>query len=218
MVFSGEGAGDVRVLRQSRKGLPRTLECARGATAETLSWLPSTEPLNAGVTLGTADAFLNFSRAMTRVIARVTTTRCLAVKDCTDQGLCASRRPCDEATPFPCRSPPHLGSPDAHRRCSGPRTPHVCAIAVCGKCRYNLLVYAFWSTELPRTRKLVLPMERALSYTLGHKRRCCALDTAGRVLNDGGRVPPVVHQYGKGAAGRWLAHSPFIRAIDRRAA
>ena len=49
-------------------------------------------------------------------------------------------------------------------------------------------------------------MERALSYTLGHKpgESCCRVDERGRVLNDVGEVPAVVHQYSKGAAGRKL--------------
>jgi hypothetical protein len=165
MVFSGEGAGAVLQLRQSKKGMPRTLQCARGVSDASKKSLPDTEPLNAGVSVGGAAAFLNFTRAMCRVISRVTTAACVAVKDCTDQGL------------------------------------------------YNLLVYAFWPTELPHTPKLVLPMERALSYTLGHKRRCCNLDPSGRVLNDRGEVPPVVHQYNKGAAGLMLTHSRFARAF-----
>ena len=42
MVFSGEGAGAVRTLRQSKKGMPRTLRCARGVSeagrARLLDW------------------------------------------------------------------------------------------------------------------------------------------------------------------------------------
>ena len=36
--------------------------------------------------IGGARAFLNFSAALASLIARVTTSECLAVKDCTDQG------------------------------------------------------------------------------------------------------------------------------------
>jgi hypothetical protein len=76
---------------------------------------------------------------------------------------------------------------------------------------YNLLVYEFWGAYLPHTRKIVRPMERALSYTLGHKpgESCCRVDERGRVLNDVGEVPAVVHQYSKGAAGRKLQRTKF---------
>ena len=130
--------------------------------------LLDTEPLNAGVTVGGAEAFYNFSVAMSSVIKRVTTIACLDVKDCTDQGL------------------------------------------------YNLLVYAYWARYLPHTRKLVLPMEQALSYTLGHKRRCCDVDNSGRILNDGGNVPPVVHQFAKGSAGRALPRTRFWSKVDQQ--
>eukprot|EP00966_Prymnesium_polylepis_P003817 86780-Prymnesium_polylepis.2 len=166
MVFSGEGSGKVLTLRQSKKGLPRTLKCAPGASDAERRRLEGTEPLNAGVTVGGAAAFLNFSRAMSRVIRRVTSVECVAVKDCTDQGL------------------------------------------------YNLLVYLYWGAELPHTGKVVLPMERALSYTLGHKRPCCKVDARGRVLNDAGRVPPIVHQYAKGVAGRILPRTRFWKAVN----
>ena len=76
---------------------------------------------------------------------------------------------------------------------------------------YNLLVYHYWDEYLPHTRKVVLPMERGLSYTLGHKQSCCRLDADGRVLNDRGRAPAIVHQYNKGAAGRALKHTRFFR-------
>jgi len=165
VAFSGEGSGKVRTLRQSKKGLPRTLMCARGASKAERRALLDTEPLNAGVTIGDATAFLNFSLAMTRVIRRVTTEECVQVKDCTDQGL------------------------------------------------YNLLVYVYWRDELPYTRKLVLPMEKAFSYTLGHKQPCCTVDAAGRVLNDAGHAPPVVHQYAKGIAGRVLPRTRFWEKI-----
>ena len=67
-----------QVLRESKKGLPRTLKCARGASAAEKRQLEGTDPLNAGVSAGDALAFLNFSTAMTRVIAHVTTAACLA--------------------------------------------------------------------------------------------------------------------------------------------
>ena len=165
VVFSGEGAGKVRTLRQSRKGRPRTLNCARGVGDAARLRLDQTEPLNAGVTAGDARAFANFTRALSRLIAHVSTVECLATKDCTDQGL------------------------------------------------YNLLAYHFWDEYLPHTRRIVLPMERALSYTLGHKLDCCRIDTQGRVLNDNNLLPPVVHQYNKGAAGRALKSTRFYEAL-----
>ena len=134
--------------------------------------LLATEPLNAGVTLGGARAFANFSAALAALISRVTTAECLSVKDCTDQGL------------------------------------------------YNLLVYAHWADYLPHTRKLVLPMERAFSYTLGHKPRAPAVDSDGRVRNDHGDVPPLLHQFAKGRAGLTLSRkSPrFVEATRAVAA
>ncbi|KAL3918315.1 MAG: hypothetical protein SGPRY_006060 [Prymnesium sp.] len=168
VVFSGEGSGRVRTLQQSKKGLPRTMMCAHGASATQRQALLHTEPLNAGVTLGGAEAFLNFSLGMMRVIRRVTSKECIAVKDCTDQGL------------------------------------------------YNLLVYLYWGSELPHTRKLVLSMERAPSYTLGHKQPCCTVDSAGRVLNDARMVPPIVHQFAKGLAGRVLPRTLFWRKVTSR--
>lgn len=163
VVFSGEGGGKVLRLRDSKKGLPRTLNCARGASAAARLAMGDTEPLNAGVTAGDARAFANFSSALARLVAHVTTPACLETKDCTDQGL------------------------------------------------YNLLVYHYWEEYLPHTRKVVRPMERALSYTLGHKKGCCRIDADGRVLNDGHQVPAVVHQYNKGAAGKALKRTRFAR-------
>ena len=82
---------------------------------------------------------------------------------------------------------------------------------------YNLLVYAHWDEYLPHTRRAVLPMERALSYTLGHKKGSPRVEKAsGRVLNDHGQLPPVVHQYGKGSAGRALRRTPFVRTFLAR--
>ena len=43
MVFSGEGAGAVRTLRQSKKGMPRTLRCARGVSEAGRARLLDTE-------------------------------------------------------------------------------------------------------------------------------------------------------------------------------
>ena len=63
---------------------------------------------------------------------------------------------------------------------------------------------------LPHARRVMLPMERALSYTLGHKKGCCELDRHGHVLNARGGVPAVVHQYNKGAAGRALQNTKFF--------
>ena len=156
IVFSGEGSGSVRTLRQSRKGVPRTLQCARDAREEQKRRLLDTDPLNAGVTLGGASAFLNFSTALSALIARVTTPRCLDVKDCTDQGL------------------------------------------------YNLLVYTHWDAYLPYTRRIILPIERAPSYTLGHRKGDLHVDADGRIRNDVGQLPPVVHQFAKGSAGKAL--------------
>ena len=174
VVFSGEGSGSVRTLRQSRKGVPRTLQCARDASEVDRQRLLETEPLNAGVTLGGAHAFLNFTAALSTLISRVTTTACLDVKDCTDQGL------------------------------------------------YNLLVYTHWAEYLPHTRRLVMQMERAPSYTLGHKKSRVRLDANGRVLNDHADVPPVVHQFAKGSAGRALRRASsfmnFLRGHQGTAA
>jgi hypothetical protein len=168
VIFSGEGSGKVSTLRQSKKGVPRTLNCARDTSEPERAALLNTEPLNAGVTVGGAAAFANFSRAMTHVIRHVTTLTCLDVKDCTDQGL------------------------------------------------YNLLVYVYWQRYLPHARKLILPMEQALSYTLGHKRKCCKVDESGRLLNDEDRVPPVVHQFAKGMAGRSLPRTRFWRKVVQK--
>jgi hypothetical protein len=165
MVFSGEGTGNVPTLRQSKKGLARTLQCARDASERERAALLDTDPLNAGVTMGGARAFLNFSTALSTLISRVTTTTCLDVKDCTDQGL------------------------------------------------YNLLVYAHWQAHLPHTQRVMLPIEHALSYTLGHKKRAVAVDAGGRVLNEHGEVPPVVHQFGKGFAGKSLRKSVAFREL-----
>ena len=132
--------------------------------------LLDTDPLNAGVTLGGAHAFLNFSSALASLISRVTTARCLDVKDCTDQGL------------------------------------------------YNLLVYAHWDAYLPHTRRLILPIESAPSYTLGHRKGELHIDADGRVRNDAHELPPVVHQFAKGSAGKILRKSRFtgvyLRGLD----
>ena len=170
IVFSGEGSGSVRTLRQSKKGAPRTLQCARDSSRLDRAALLDTDPLNAGVTLGGAEAFLNFSAALSGLIAHVTTAACLDVKDCTDQGL------------------------------------------------YNLLVYTnAWAERLPHTRRVVLPIERALSYTLGHKKRAVTVDAEGRVRNDHGEIPPVVHQFGKGFAGKMLKRNAAFGAMLTRA-
>ena len=105
---------------------------------------------------GGASAFLNFSTALSALIARVTTPRCLDVQDCTDQGL------------------------------------------------YNLLVYTHWDAYLPYTRRIILPIERAPSYTLGHRKGDLHVDADGRIRNDVGQLPPVVHQFAKGSAGKAL--------------
>lgn len=161
LVLSGEGSGKVRYLRESKKGVPRTLRCAGNADEQQRGHMLDTEPLNAGVTVGGAVAFLNFTSALSSLISRVTTTECIAVKDCTDQGL------------------------------------------------YNLLVYLHWDKILPHTRRMILPMEHSFSYTLGHKRRRPTVDQSGRVRNDHGELPPVVHQYAKGSAGQALRSSRF---------
>ena len=84
VVLSGEGSGSVQVLAQSAKGVPRTLGCAGSAPLRDSDrrMLLTTDPLNAGVTLGGASAFLNFSAALSQVIAEVTTPACLAIKVC----------------------------------------------------------------------------------------------------------------------------------------
>jgi len=167
VVLSGEGSGSVRTLRESKKGRLRTLECAGDASSADREMLLGTDPLNAGVTLGGAEAFLNFSSALSTLIAQVTTITCLAVKDCTDQGL------------------------------------------------YNLLVYVHWEQLLPHTHRVNRPIESSFSYTLGHKKRCPAVDTDGLVHNDHGLVPPVVHQFEKGSVGRALRKSKtFRRRLD----
>ena len=79
---------------------------------------------------------------------------------------------------------------------------------------YNLLTYQFWPEYLPHTRRVLLPMERALSYTLGHKAGCCRLDARSAVLNDHGEPPAVVHQYNKGAAGRALQKTTFLARFE----
>ena len=164
VVMSAEGGRSTKVptLRDSRKGVPRTLNCARGVAEKERERLLHTDPLNAGVTAGDARAFANFSRALSRLIARVTTLGCLETKDCTDQGL------------------------------------------------YNLLAYHFWDEYLPHTRRVVLPIERALSYTLGHKAACCRVDEGGHVLTERGERPAVVHQFNKGAASRTLKRTRFF--------
>lgn len=118
-----------------------------------------------GVTFADAEAFLNFSTALASHIAHTTTAECLAVKDCTDQGL------------------------------------------------YNVLVYTAWHARLPHTRRVLLPMEKALSYTLGHRREAPRRDGSGRLINEAGEVPPVVHQFGKGSAGRALRRTSFARTF-----
>ena len=171
IVLSGEGSGSVRTLRESKKGKQRTLLCAGDASESEKRAMLATDPLNAGVTLGGAEAFLNFSSALATLISRVTTLECLAVKDCTDQGL------------------------------------------------YNLLAYLHWERLLPHTRRVYLPVERALSYTLGHKRRCPGTDDEGRLRNGAGDLPPVVHQFAKGAVGKALRKSKaFRRRLDELAA
>ena len=165
IVLSGEGSGSVKVLAQSPKGKARTLGCAGEPALDEAArtMLLATDPLNAGVTLGGAGAFLNFSAAMSDVISRVTTHACLAIKDCTDQGL------------------------------------------------YNLLVYTRWQRMLPHTTRLLVPMEGgALSYTLGHKKGKVVVGSDGRVRDDTrAYVPPVVHQFAKGRAGKALQRTRF---------
>ena len=168
VILSGEGSGKVRTLRQSKKGMSRTLQCARGSTDVQRASLLDTDPLNAGVTVGGAIALLNFSSALATLIAHVTTTDCLAVKDCTDQGL------------------------------------------------YNVLAYVHWADLLPHTNRLALPNEAAFSYTLGHKQQPPLVDLDGRLHNRYGGVPPVVHQFAKGAAGRALRSSRFHSIFLRR--
>ena len=160
VIFSGEG----RTLRHSRKGLPRTVTCARelGADPDTLKWLQTTEPMNAGVTLAGGRAYRQFVEAFTLLLTKVTTPPCLAVRDCTDQGP------------------------------------------------YNLLAHWLWnaSEHLAHTRRLLLPIERALSYTVSKVRGCCRLDEAsGRVLNGEGVAPALIHQYSLGSSAKALSLS-----------
>ena len=165
VVFSGEGAGRVKQLRDSKKGKPRTLDCAGPAPlrAPERQKLLATEPLNAGVTLGGAAAFRNFSRAMAAVIQRTTSAACVGIKDCTDQGL------------------------------------------------YNLLVYQYWGEYLPHAKRVLLPTERALSYTLGHVTPCCRVAPDGTVLAKSGEAPPILHQFTKAEAGRKLLSDARFR-------
>ena len=82
---------------------------------------------------------------------------------------------------------------------------------------YNLLVYLRWGEYLPHTRRLVVPMEGGvLSYTLGHKSaHRVAVDRDGRLLDDTrDYVPPVVHQFGKGAAGKALRKTRFAAFVQ----
>ena len=46
---------------------------------------PNPNPYPCQVTAGDARAFANFSRALSRLVAHVTTSACLETKDCTDQ-------------------------------------------------------------------------------------------------------------------------------------
>ncbi len=80
---------------------------------------------------------------------------------------------------------------------------------------YNLLVYTEWERRLPSTRRVLLPMEHAFSYTMGHKWRAPTVDDTGRVLTAAGEVPPIVHQYNKGVAGRWLHQTRFVEFVAR---
>ena len=94
VVFSGEGAGRVKQLRDSKKGKPRTLDAPAGAArAPERQKLLATEPLNAGVTLGGAAAFRNFSRAMAAVIQRTTSAACVGIKDSPTRALQPARLP-----------------------------------------------------------------------------------------------------------------------------
>ena len=115
--------------------------------------------------MGGAVAFLNFSSALASLIARVTTVDCIAVKDCTDQGI------------------------------------------------YNLLAYVHWQELLPHTRRVVAHIERAFSYTLGHKRRTPRVDASGHIFNDHNRLPPVVHQFAKGQVGKALRRTRFMDVL-----
>ena len=172
VVFSAEGSGSVKTLAQSKKGLPRTVDCA--GTTPPLSdsareMLKSTDPLNAGVTLGGYAAFLNFSTSLADFISHVTTLSCLKIKDCTDQGL------------------------------------------------YNLLVYWRWEHYLPHTKRLIVPMEGGvLSYTLGHLKGKPLVDADGRVRDlSRSYLPPVIHQFAKGAAGKALKrNAAFSKLLE----
>ena len=63
---------------------------------------------------------------------------------------------------------------------------------------YNLLVYQYWASTC--TRGVLLPIERALSYTLGHVTPCRRVAPDGTVLAEwrGAADPPSVHQGGGG--------------------
>ena len=84
---------------------------------------------------------------------------------------------------------------------------------------YNLLVYHRWTSYLPHTRKLVVPMEAgALSYTLGHKEGVPAVDADGRIRDyTRAYVPPVVHQFAKGRAGKALRRTRFATFLSELA-
>ena len=81
---------------------------------------------------------------------------------------------------------------------------------------YNLLVYAHWDHYLPHTARLVLPIERSPSYTIGHKKRGIDVDETGRVRNEANMVPPVIHQFGKGFAGKALRRNAAFAGLLKR--
>ena len=76
---------------------------------------------------------------------------------------------------------------------------------------YNLLVYQYWGEYLPHARRVLLPTERALSYTLGHVTPCCRVAPDGTVLAKSGEAPPILHQFTKAEAGRKLLSDARFR-------
>ena len=58
---------------------------------------------------------------------------------------------------------------------------------------------------------MLLPTERALSYTLGHVTPCCRVAPDGTVLAKSGEAPPILHQFTKAEAGRKLLSDARFR-------
>jgi hypothetical protein len=81
IVMSGEGSGKVRTLKASRKGLPRTIQCAANVSEETKSYLLTTDPLNAVRAQATRTNSSSHARAQPLVSPRPLLTPCRPVRD-----------------------------------------------------------------------------------------------------------------------------------------